>query len=210
MEHFDITRWTDYVRGLIPATERKAMERHIAEGCRDCAHLMALVGRIYEESTAEAMVPEAMVAAAKSIFPARRAAESADWLTLPKLAARMIFDNLSGLALEGARSASEAAVQAVYHAGDYAIELQIEREPESTEMALVGQLVDRAGSGKPLSGAAVALMVRDKVMTRVESNAFGEFCLTAKAQPGLKLCVAITEIGRRVEIPLTRILAGRR
>jgi hypothetical protein len=99
-------------------------------------------------------------------------------------------------------------VQAVYHAGDYAIEVQIEREPESAEMAVVGQVVNRDSSGVVLADVPVLLMARSKVVARTQSNRFGEFCLVCRVQQGLKLCMQIEEIGKRVEIPLTRIMEG--
>jgi anti-sigma factor RsiW len=210
MQHFDITRWTDYVRGLAPEVEREAMERHLAGGCDTCARLSALVGRIHQQAEEEPVVPGHLVIAAKSIFPLRRVEEAPRWRELPRLAARLLFDSMAGPVQEGARSASPAVVQTVYHAGDYAIEMQMERDGESTEMALVGQVVNRADSGKPVRGATVWVLARNRQVARIESNQFGEFCLTVKAQPGLKLCVALEEIGHRVEIPLVRITGGGR
>jgi len=169
---------------------------------------MALVSRIHQECTEDPAVPENLVKAAKSVFPTRRAeAASPEWLSLPLLAARLVFDNMAGLAQAGARAASEHMVQAVYHAGDYAIEVQIEREPESAEMAVVGQVVNRDSSGVVLADVPVLLMARSKVVARTQSNRFGEFCLVCRVQ-GLKLCMQIEEIGKRVEIPLTRIMEG--
>jgi hypothetical protein len=144
------------------------------------------------------------------VYPARRAESAApDWLSLPVLAARLVFDSTAGLAQVGARAISEHMVQTVHHAGDYAIELQIEREPESSEMAVVGQVVHRGSSGVVPADVPVLLMARGKVVARTQSNRFGEFCLVARAQQGLRVCMRIEELGMRVEIPLTRIMEGR-
>jgi anti-sigma factor RsiW len=210
MEHFDITRWTDYVRGLCPPAEREALEHHLLEGCDSCARLMSLVGRIQQEAAAEVEVPEHMVIAAKAVFPARRASDSPAWMAFPLLAAQLLVESAAETAMEGARSASPAMLHAVYHAGDYAIELQIERDPESAEIALVGQVVHRAGSAEHSGRIELLLLARNKPVARTESNPFGEFCLTVREQQGLKLCVALEEIGQRVEIPLNRILADQR
>jgi hypothetical protein len=210
MKHFEMSEWVDYVRGLTPPSEAAIMARHLSEGCESCAALVGLVGRIREESAAETNAPDSVVAAAKAVFPVRPSSgERMDWLALPRLTARLIFDNISGAAVEGARSALESTVQLVYHAGDYTIELQIEQEPESTRLAVVGQVFDRAGTGKPLSGAPVALMARNQVVTESATSRFGEFCLVSRMRSGLSVCMQIENIGKRVQIPLNRIMAGR-
>lgn len=209
MEHFGIAQWADYVRGVCVAPEKAAMERHLAEGCDACRHLMALMQRVYEESSAETVVPAELVEAAKAVFPAARSRELPPWREFPRLSARLVLENFPS-ALEGARALSDALVQAVYHAGDYAIEIQVEREPESPHLTLVGQLVNRAGSGAPLSGAVVLAVSRKKVVSQVQTNRFGEFCMTLKMQRGVTLRIQLDDISRRVEIPLTRVLTGRR
>ena len=112
--------------------------------------------------------------------------------------------------MEGACTSAEGSALMIYHAGDYAVELQMEREPESTEMALVGQLLNRADSAKPLSHAPVLLMGRNKVLSQAETSVFGEFCLMGRVQQGLKLCIAIADIDQRLEISLNKMMAGRR
>jgi hypothetical protein len=86
--------------------------------------------------------------------------------------------------------------------------LQLEREPESTGLALVGQIVDRACSGAPLPNLPVLLMAGKKLIAQSQSNRFGEFCLVSRVQRGLRLCLPIETAGRQLEIPLTRIVAS--
>lgn len=112
-------------------------------------------------------------------------------------------------AVAGTRSALDATVQAVYHAGDYTIDLQIEPGTETSEMALVGQVVNRAESSEPLTGVPVLLTVRNKQVAESQSNRFGEFCLVTREQRGMKLCLEIRNIGKRIEIPLRELMAGR-
>lgn len=210
MGHFDITQWTDYVRGLVPSSEREAMARHLFQGCERCSELVALIQRINDNSSSEQAVPEYLVRAAKDIFPASVPQEPAElgWLLSPPLVAELVYDGMAGQALEGARSVTGETVQVMYHAGDWAIDLQIECEPESSEMALVGQIVDRAASGNSLAHLPVVLMARKKLIAQAWSNQFGEFCIVSKVQPGMKLCMPLKGAGRQVEIPLARILAG--
>lgn len=208
MKHFEIAQWTDYVRGLAPALEREAMERHLAEGCEPCAQLAALVSRIHRTGAGEVTVPSHLVHSAKAVFPALNApGGSPVWTLLPRLAATLVFSSLNDVESEGARSAAGTLVQAVYHAGDYAINLQIEPEPESRDMALVGQVIRRTAEGEPVADIPVHLMVREKLLAAAQSNRFGEFCLVSKFQNGLKLSMPLEDAGRRVEIPLDKMIA---
>ncbi len=207
MDHFDIARWTDYVHGFVPSAEREQMGRHLQEGCASCRRLADLVARIQHESAAEQAVPEHLVLAAKAVFRPG-APEPSDWMALPRLAAQCIFDGLAGLAVEGARSAAAGEAHMVYQAGDYAIDLQVERDPESDEMALVGQLSDRLHTGCSVSHVPVLLTARSRVIARAESNRFGEFCLVGRALPGLTLRVPLESLGKQVVIPLAAMLEG--
>src|SRR5664279_5789968 len=152
MRHFEIAQWTDYVRGLTPASEREAMERHLSEGCGPCARLAALMGRIHQASAEEVTVPPHLVRSAKAFFPALQNPDGAPaWALLPRLAAQLVFSSSNQPSPEGARSGAAALVQVVYHAGNYAINLQLEPEPECREMALVGQVINRAAAGEPVA-----------------------------------------------------------
>jgi len=122
--------------------------------------------------------------------------------------AKLVFRNSSGAAA-GSRSLLDATVQAVYHAGDYAIDLQIEPETELNEMALVGQVVRRSEPSEPLSGVPITLVARNKELAESQSNRFGEFCFVVRTERGLTLCLDLEDDGSRVAIPLTQIMAGR-
>ena len=206
MTHFDIARWTDYVRGLVPAADQELMGRHLAGGCEQCRATVALLVRVQQEATAEPNVPEHLVTAAKAVFQPAAAFQLAGWMAFPRLAAKRIFDGLAAPALEGARSAAAAESRIVYRAGDYSIDLQMERDPESSELALIGQLEDRSMSPVPLAGVPVVLTAGARVLARGESNRFGEFCLAGRAVRGLTLRVPLESRGKQVVISLKGFL----
>lgn len=200
MDHFDFGRWADYIHGFVDAPEREEMERHLRDGCQPCQELLALVTRVQQESAAEVSVPEHLIAAAKAVFRPAATVDSAWWNTLPHLAVELVLESFSGAPLQGARSAAAAESQLVYHAGDYAINLQVERDHESNEVALVGQVLDRAHGDNPVSGIPILLTVRNRVIASGSSNRFGEFCLSAPAQLGLRLRIALENAGAQVVI----------
>jgi hypothetical protein len=184
------------------------MKAHLEDACQSCGRLLGLFTRIHEDGAAEPQVPAHLIAAAKAVFPGRPPTVLPDWLSFPRLAAQLVFDSSSQFLPQGARSASEATVQLVYEAGDYAIELQIERESDCDEMILLGMVSNRA-SARPLeAGVPVLLAARNHVIGRSETNRSGEFCITFPMQPAIKLRLPLEEIGRLVEIPLVRNLAA--
>ena len=210
MEHFNFAQWTGYLQNLSPLPERELMVRHLDQGCEACAHLLALAGRIRDTCHQEPVVPENLVEAPKAVFPLRNAQSAApDWLSLPVLTANLVFDNLAEPAQAGARTTSDYMLQTAYQAGDYTIEVQMEHEPESAGMVVVGQIVNRVSPETSAPGIPVLLMSRNKVIARAECNRFGEFCLLAPAPSDLKLCVKFEAIGRRVELPLRSNLGDR-
>src|SRR5437899_6550124 len=46
MNHFDISKWADFVRGLIEESAQVAMKRHLASGCRKCRHTAELLRKL--------------------------------------------------------------------------------------------------------------------------------------------------------------------
>jgi hypothetical protein len=140
----------------------------------------------------------------KNTEAAAARAISAGWTSST---AKLVYNSLDNRAPEG-RSDSETLVQVVCNAGDYQIDLQIEPEFESGQMALTGQIVNRTDSGMPLAGAKVRLMSRSKLMASGQTNTCGEFSLVSRFQNSLKLYIDIEGAGLRVGIPLDKLLVG--
>src|SRR5690349_16651417 len=184
MRHFDLTNWVDYTRGVAAPGEKREMNRHLAEGCDACSRLAELAGRIRLHASIDLDAPSAWVKRAKAIF--EPAPETAVWL--PRLAATLFFGG-EEWAAAGVRASAPSAGDVLCRAGDYRVELRLEREPESVEFSLVG--VVNAAGGAPVPDAPVLLMGGGKAVTRTATNELGEFCLVSGARQGLKLCVQI-------------------
>ena len=209
MKHSDLAQWTDYVRGVASAAERDAMARHLETGCRQCVDAVAMLRKLAASAANEVQVPEHLVSAAKAIFPAApKESASTVWSDLPRLAAKLIYSSLNEAVPEGARSAADTLVQVVYEAGEYRIDFQLEPENECVAVAVVGQVVNQAAGGEPVAGVPAGLVARKKMLSTTQSNRFGEFCLMSRLQHGLRLCIQIEAVGRRIEIPLDNLIAG--
>jgi len=185
------------------------MGRHLSEGCEPCTQLLSLVSRINEVSAEEPVVPEHLVDCAKAVFQQRQSArQSMAWTHRSLLPVHLVYTR-TAQPVAGSRSSLDAVVQAIFHAGDYAIDLQIEPEIESSQMAVVGQVLNRTAAQDPVAEAPVLLMVHDKQVARSESNRFGEFCLVSGDTRDLKLYLYIETVDKWVEIPLADFVVGR-
>jgi hypothetical protein len=200
MEHYDITHRFGFVRGASTASEREAPATHPSGGCKECNELAALGGRIQRHAGIEPVVPEHLVHRAKSVFEP----QAGKPILLPRLDVRLHWTRGAGaLAEASVRASPFDAAELICRAGDYTIELRIEREPEETELAVIGQASRSADRSLPLKDAAVLLMARARLLTRATTSPFGEFCLVSRIRPSLRLCLQLNDIGKQIEIPLT-------
>ena len=182
------------------------MDEHLLQGCEQCRRLAELVARIQEAGGREPVVPEHLVRAAIAVFrPGQPAPETPDWMALPPLRAQFASAG-QVTAVPGMRSTPAAAEHVVYHAEDYQIDLQVERDPESNVLAIVGQLSSHEGSSPFLAGVPVVLSAGGKVIARTNCNQFGEFCLTVTRRQGLTLRVPLESADMQVVIPLAGLI----
>ena len=213
MSHYDITRWTDYVRGLVDAQDHSEMTRHLSE-CSSCRATHDLFARVAVRMKADLRyeVPEYVVRNARAIFstsaPAKRT-------LLQKLTGSLVFDSFKQPALAGARSGTPGMRHALYEAGDYSVDIRLEEERDSSRVNMVGQLALRSHTTDSFDGVPIMLMLGRKVVTEAVSNKFGEFQLSYEPNSRLKLHVPILNRRECIElqlgsfVPKTRKRSGR-
>jgi len=201
MNHFEVEQWLDFVRGLAGATDGMAMEQHLAQGCKKCSALAGRLRRFVTASAADAryQIPEWAVQSACDIFEQQRPAKG---LSLPRLVAKLVFDSFGEPALAGVRSQGEITHQAMYEAGDYCVDLRMERERRADAVVLAGQITNRTQPEQRVSRVPVILMSGKEVMARTVSNGSGEFQIECQAKKSLRLCVPLRQAGKRIEVPL--------
>ena len=70
MNHFDISKWADFVRGLIEESAQVAMERHLASGCRKCRHTAELLRKLVTaaRNDSQVQVPDYALRCARANF----------------------------------------------------------------------------------------------------------------------------------------------
>ncbi len=200
MSHYLAERWVDFVRGLLSEEERAAMKRHLDEGCESCRRevnvLQVMRNFAREEAWAEPPADAVRMAQAIYVPPPRR--ERA----LRRLLGRLVFDNFAQPAMAGVRQSGASGQQMGFEAGPYYIDLRLEGEPESSRVALAGQIVSREEPGAPLGGLNVVLLAGRKVVAETVSNEFGEFSLEFSAAKNHRLRITLPQEGVQVNVPL--------
>ena len=205
-QHFDITAWTDYARGLVDGTARTAMQVHLDTGCDACRRSLTVAETMMSFAAAEAdqAPPAAVVRLAKAIFPVSAATT---WRELPQLFAQLVADSLAQPLPAGVRAAAAAPRQVAFEAGDYAIDLRVQRERDARDLWVVGQVQARDGSTPSAAHAPVALFRDEALVAQTTCNEFGEFQVHCPAGRAGQLSIAVDGGQRRIDIDLSTVVA---
>jgi hypothetical protein len=198
MRHFSDEDWLSFVRDSLPSPDREAMEEHLHSGCRPCARLRTCWAKIVETAHRDRgyqAPPEAL-----------RAAEDAfgDWrkrFVLPARArgARPFFDSLLEPLPAGVRDGAEPARRIQHRWGHWRVDLRLESEP-GNRLAITGQVLKPGWQPEEDPRTGVLLMSRDRIVTEMEANSFGEFQFSCEFSPELTLFI---ELPSRVPIAVT-------
>jgi|RhiMetdeSRZDD1v2_1073273.scaffolds.fasta_scaffold56465_2 hypothetical protein len=207
MSHYDITEWADFVRGLGGVAERRRMEQHLASGCRTCGERARVMRGCLELAAAEASyeLPRYAEQSAKVMFLARRPEKIR---LLPRLAARLVLSDAVAEPVGGVRSLERFSHQALYEAGQFAVDLRLDQEYGATTVVLVGQITDRSAPARKLPNVPVLLVSDGEILNQTSSNQFGEFHLEYQPKGRLTLCAAVGN-GKCIEVPLHGLASDR-
>lgn len=208
MTHFDIARWTDFVRGLLEPVNRAAMQAHLNSGCEQCRRTADRLQRFATVARAETryQVPEYAVRSAKAFFALQQPARVS---ILPRMAVRLVYDSFRQPLPAGVRSGHRISRQVLYQAGDYALDLRLEHERGSTHVSLVGQIANQKAPSKPMVDLLILLVAGKQIVGRAVSNAFGEFQMEYEPKRGLRLWVPVEGGEKRIEVALNGLATDR-
>ena len=127
--------------------------------------------------------------------------------SLPCILARLVYDSFREPLPAGVRSQHRLSREALYQAGGFELDLRLEREKDTGEVTIVGQLASRTEPAKGMSGVPVFLASPKQIVTRTVSNRFGEFQAQCRPQPHMRLYVLVNNAGNYIEIPLNRLMS---
>ena len=211
MAHYDIGEWADYVRNLVADARRGDMKRHLTGGCGECSSVVGFLRGVTEVAATEQSYETAtapLAAAARKIFVSPAAGEERTGMlgALRALAAQLTFDSAAALYPSGVRGTRPMARQLMYQAGEYCVDLRLDREPNTTRVILVGQVANEKQPLLQLARLPVFVMSGKQIVSETASNEFGEFTLEFLPRPNLRLCIQVTQGGVQIEVPLKRTL----
>jgi hypothetical protein len=202
-QHYTSERWVDFVRGVSSEPDKIELSQHLASGCRRCQTQVDWLRKVSDSTAADAayQVPEHLLRSARALFSLNRPA------ALPKLSvvvARLVFDSFRTPSLAGVRSQRLVTRQAMFEAGDYCLDLRMEREPGATQAALVGQIANRAHPEDKMARLPIVL-VSGETVAKTLSNEFGEFQISYQPRTPLKLFVPLKHEGQEIEVRLNQL-----
>ncbi len=212
MSHYEIGRWADFARNVLPQKERTEMEEHLVNGCAECHATLEFLRQVSATAAAEInyeSVTSDLAVSARRVFTKQQA--GARWPdkvieALSVLLGTLTYDSTADLQPAGARANRAASRQMLYEAGDFCLDLRFDRERDSLHVMLVGQVANQKDPQFRVEKLPVLILSGQKVITQTASNEFGEFSLEYIPRPNLRLCVPVTDAGVRLEVPLKRLL----
>ena len=201
MNHYDATKWIDFVRGVVVGREREAMQAHFGTACTRCGRIARLLGAAAEVGASDSRwnVPDSVVQTARSFFALQRPEKVH---ILPRMVARLVYDSFRDPLPAGVRTQHRISRQAIYEAGRYSVDVRLEHERGCARINLVGQIADREQPATNLGDVPVLLMSGKAVMARTLSNRFGEFHMEYEPGRRIWLYVPIEQRRKGLEVRL--------
>lgn len=204
MTHYEITQWVDYARGLVDPAAAAEMRTHL-DGCPACAAIVrrfAMVAPVVQ-SDEQLEPPAHLLHFARAAFSLHKPEAV---LSLPQLAARLVFNSLDAAMAAGTRSLSEeASRQTLFEAGEFSVHLRFEQSTRAARVSLVGQIANRRSPEPPMSHVPVLLTRGRTVVARSMSNEFGEFQVEYEPHAALQLQIPVSAGRQAIRLPLTDV-----
>jgi hypothetical protein len=206
VKHLSATDAADFVRGVSGPAARQRIERHMSSGCARCRRVVTLYRSIASTAREEQQwdPPIDVVARAVDIFAiAPRRVEPLTHRVIP----RLIFDSLRQPLPAGVRASNSLTRHVLYRAGDFFIDLRIDREHGAPRVSIVGQIAPRTAPDAvtPSQAVSVLLLDRRSIVARPPVNAFGEFHFDYDAHAQMRLRILVGE-QTGLDLPLSRLL----
>jgi hypothetical protein len=180
-QHFTEDRWSDLVRGVLPAEESAALRQHLEKGCEQCRQSFRLWRLVADVANGEIRheVPEALMHSSRAAY--------VEWrrlYLLPQRAriARLVFDSLLAPLPSGVRSEATAPRRILWEFGQWSCDLRVE-PLAGARISLAGQIV-APGSH---AGLPVLLLRANALEAETTANQFGEFQLEFGQANGLRI-----------------------
>lgn len=198
MKHLGLEDWADFANQVATPEDRQAMERHLESGCTSCTEALRVWQRVRVMAAAEASYepPANAVRFVKGHYVLDRPQTARPRRSL---VARLVLDSLQQPALAGARAAGSSPRLLLYKAGDFLIDLRLEKLTDSGRFSVVGQVLNTSESQNRVHNVPVILVNQEGLSSSATTNQFGEFYLELDGTEDFYLFAGI---GNGIEIAL--------
>jgi hypothetical protein len=200
--HYRAEELIDLARCVVQPRNEE-IHQHLATGCQRCSSQVSWLHRVTAITSTDGSytVPDHVVRNARALFALNRPTALP---TLSTVVARLVFDSFRTPAMAGVRSQRLLTRQAMFQAGDYDLDLRMEREPGATQAALVGQIANRANPDERMARLPIVLISGGTIVKTI-SNEFGEFQISYEPRPPLKLYIPLHNESREIELRLSQL-----
>src|SRR5262245_15748737 len=139
MKHFQLQEWIDFARNMLSTEQKSAMQLHLDDGCNQCQQLAFFWQQVNSSALRqkEYEPPPSALRSVSGHFALQRPSKST---VLSRM--KMVFDSLMNPASIGIRSSGNAARQLLFRNGNYSVDLRVEVQADSGQVAMVGQVLE--------------------------------------------------------------------
>jgi anti-sigma factor RsiW len=186
-DHFKLEEWAEFVRGQVRPEDRARMERHLQEGCSDCAQTLELWKGVLDAASREAAFepPDNVLRCAKALYSAFPPDKTSG---LNLRVARL--SRIGQQALGGVRaSPGLAGTHLLFREGTVLLDMCVRPVRASESVSLMGQVVDSAQLNVRLEDRQVSVVRASSSLAQTSTNEFGEFHL--EFEPGEDLLLVV-------------------
>ena len=205
MNDNDVSRWCDFVRGLLPEDESRSLATTLETADRKTRSLVEMLRRVAavgREDGASA-VPEHAVRIAKALGSLRRHGEAGEAFRKP-MPFTAVFDSLIHPTPAGARDLgpSQRLDRLVsFRAGTYSVDVRLEQEADLRHAVIVGQVLRADESVEPVANIPTILSSQGRVLDSALTSELGEFQVRGVVRKRLTLSLLV-EDQEWIELPL--------
>jgi hypothetical protein len=173
------------------------MQEHVATACKRCQNSTHLWVRFHHASQNESRyrVSDGTVRSVNAAFTACPAKASKNAF------ARLLFDSSRQPILPGIRSAGPRPRHVLYGFGPYRIDVRIETQLDSDQVAIVGQILNSLDPDEKLGDLKVTLVKSQRELAGCLTNRSGEFQIECALDRGCRVCMVLPS-GQEIGLPL--------
>ena len=120
---------------------------------------------------------------------------------LPQIEATLLFDTASEANPHNVRRGQDLSRHLLYEANGLCLDVRIDRDPDTWEAVVIGQVADRRDPLKPAHGMPVWLLSERQPVASTQANRVGEFRFSCPPANAMSLCLTVESHGR-IEVPI--------